>query len=207
MSADLALETGWAGMSLEHLIDAYGYPAVLLGTFLEGETILILGGIAAKLGYLHLPWVIVCGFAGSLIGDQLAFFLGRWRGQSWLQRRPAWQLRAARVTDIVERHRIPVILGFRFLYGLRNLTPFVLGMSRVPVAQFALLNVIGAGLWAGAIGILGYSLGHAADWLLGDIRRYELELLVAVALLGGLFWAVHALSRQRSQRTADARHD
>lgn len=73
------------------------------------------------------------------------------------------------------------------MYGLRNLTPFVLGMGRVPVAQFAFLNVIGAGLWAGAIGILGYSLGHAVDWRLGDIRRYELELLGAVALLGGLF--------------------
>jgi len=194
-------------MFLEHLIDAYGYLAVLLGTFLEGETILILGGIAAKLGYLQLPWVIVCGFAGSLIGDQLAFFLGRWRGQLLLQRRPAWQIRAARVGDILERHRIPVILGFRFLYGLRNLTPFVLGMSHVPVAQFALLNVIGAGLWAGAIGILGYFLGHAADWLLGDIRRYELELLAAVALLGGLFWAVHAVSRKRSQRAANARRD
>ena len=59
-------------MSLEHLIDAYGYLAILAGTFLEGETILILGGVAAKLGYLDLPWVIVCGFTGSLIGDQLA---------------------------------------------------------------------------------------------------------------------------------------
>ena len=194
-------------MPLEHLIDAYGYPVVLLGTFLEGETILILGGIAAKLGYLQLPWVIVCGFAGSLIGDQLAFFLGRWRGQSLLQRHPAWQLPAARVGDILERHRIPVILGFRFLYGLRNLTPFVLGMSRVPDAQFALLNVIGAGPWAGAIGILGYSLGHTADWLLGDIRRYELELLAIVTLSGALFWVAHVVLRMRSRRAATARRD
>lgn len=186
-------------MPIEHLIDAYGYPVVLLGTFLEGETILILGGIAAKLGYLQLTWVIVCGFAGSLIGDQLAFFLGRWRGRSLLQRHPTWQQRAARVGDILERHRIPVILGFRFLYGLRNLTPFVLGMSRVPVAQFALFNVIGAALWAGAVGVLGYSLGHAADWLLGDIRRYELELFATVTLLGALIWVVHAILRTRSR--------
>ena len=192
-------------MSLEHLIEAYGYPTVLLGTFLEGETILILGGIAAKLGNLQLTWVIACGFAGSLVGDQLAFFLGRWRGRPLLQRYPAWSPRAARVRDILENHRIPVILGFRFLYGMRNLTPFVLGMSRVPVAQFALLNVIGAALWAGAIGILGYSLGHAADWLLGDVRRYELELLAAVTLLGLLSWAIHAAVRMRSRRAAALR--
>lgn len=45
-------------MSLEYLIDTYGYPAILIGTFLEGETILVLGGIVAKLGYLKLPWVM-----------------------------------------------------------------------------------------------------------------------------------------------------
>ena len=188
-------------MSLEHLIDAYGYLAILAGTFLEGETILILGGVAAKLGYLDLPWVIVCGFTGSLIGDQLAFLLGRWRGRALLQRRPAWDSRAARVEDILEWHRIPVILGFRFLYGLRNLTPFVLGMTRVPFVQFALFNVVGAALWAGVIGGLGYSLGHAADWLLGDIKRYELEVLAAVAVLGVLGWALHGLLRKRSRRT------
>jgi membrane protein DedA with SNARE-associated domain len=191
---------------LEHLIDAYGYLAVLVGTFLEGETILIMGGIAAKLGYLELPWVIVYGFTGSLIGDQLAFLLGRWRGRSLLERHPAWDnSRAAHINDILERHRIPVILSFRFLHGLRNLTPFVLGMSRVPFVQFALLNVIGAALWAGVIGSLGYSLGHAADWLLGDIRRYELEVLAAVSVMGFLGWVVHALLRKRSRRT-DATH-
>ena len=188
-------------MTLEHLVDTYGYLALVVGTFLEGETILILAGIAAKLGYLELPWVIAYGFAGSLIGDQLAFFLGRWRGRSILQRHPAWHARAARVNRILERHRIPVILGFRFLYGLRNLTPFVLGMSRVPFMQFVLLNAVGAALWAGTIGTLGYSLGHAADWLLGDIRRYEIEVLGAVFLSGALIWTFHAVSRVRSRRT------
>lgn len=46
---------------------------------------------AAKLGYLDLPWVIVYGFTGSLIGDQLAFLLGRWRGRSILERQPRRQ--------------------------------------------------------------------------------------------------------------------
>jgi membrane protein DedA with SNARE-associated domain len=187
-------------MSLERLIDAHGYLAVLLGTFLEGETILILGGVAAKLGYLELTWVIVYGFAGSLIGDQLAFFLGRWRGRSLLQRYPAWNRRASRVGNLLEVHHVPVILGFRFLYGLRNLTPFVLGMNGLPIVQFALLNVVGAALWAGVIGTLGYSLGHAADLLLGDVRRYEIELLAAVALVGVLSWAVHAGLRMRGRR-------
>jgi len=34
-------------MNLESIIEAYGYAAILVGTFLEGETILILGGFVA----------------------------------------------------------------------------------------------------------------------------------------------------------------
>lgn len=78
---------------LEHLIEQYGYIAILIGTFLEGETILILGGIAAKLAYLKLPWVIFWSFVGTLCGDQLFFFLGRFHGQSFLNKRPSWQSR------------------------------------------------------------------------------------------------------------------
>ncbi|MBK5101143.1 MAG: hypothetical protein JJE15_09160 [Desulfobacteraceae bacterium] len=44
-------------MTLESLIDTYGYLAILVGTFFEGETILILGGLAAYREYLGLPWV------------------------------------------------------------------------------------------------------------------------------------------------------
>ncbi len=65
-------------MTLESFIQTYGYLALLVGTFLEGETILVLAGFAAHLGYLNLPWVILVAFVGTLSGDQLFFYLGRW---------------------------------------------------------------------------------------------------------------------------------
>lgn len=63
-------------MTLDQLIDTYGYWAILVGTLLEGETILLLGGFAAYQGYLALPWVILAAFIGAFCGDQLFFFLG-----------------------------------------------------------------------------------------------------------------------------------
>jgi len=44
-------------MKLEGLMGTYGYWAILVGTFLEGETILILGRFATSRGYLALPFV------------------------------------------------------------------------------------------------------------------------------------------------------
>ena len=184
-------------MSLESLIASYGYLAVLVGTFLEGETILILGGVAAKLGYLELPWVIACAFAGTFCGDQLFFFMGRYKGVAILARRPAWQGRVAQVHDKLLRHQVPVILGFRFLYGLRTVTPFVIGMSQIPAPRFFVLNLLGASLWAVIIGGLGYVFGHGLEVVLGDIRKYEIWIMLGVLLVGVGLWLFHALRRRR----------
>ncbi len=60
-------------MDLLSIIENYEYAAILIGTFLEGETILVLAGLAAHQGYLVLTWVILAAFLGSLGGDQLFF--------------------------------------------------------------------------------------------------------------------------------------
>ena len=56
-------------MHLAILLARYGYWTVLLGAFVEGETIVLMGGFAAQRGYLHLLGVIACAFAGSLAGS------------------------------------------------------------------------------------------------------------------------------------------
>ena len=178
-------------MNIEALVDNYGYAAILVGTFLEGETILVLGTVAAHMGYLELPWVLISAFTGTLCGDQLYFFIGRYRGQAFLAKHRRWRRRAGKVRRLLERHHIPIILGFRFLYGLRNVTPFVIGMSRVPIPQFVVLNLVGAALWAAIIGALGYAFGASAAQLLGNFKQYETAILSVVLLAGAMIWAVH----------------
>jgi membrane protein DedA with SNARE-associated domain len=42
-------------MDIPQLIQQYGYFAVAIGAFLEGETVLLVAAISARLGYLDLP--------------------------------------------------------------------------------------------------------------------------------------------------------
>ena len=184
-------------MTLESIVDTYGYVAVLLGTFLEGETILVLGGFAAHRGYLALPGVILAAFIGSLCGDQLFFFLGRRHSQGVLARRPAWKARADQANRLLERFRTPFILIFRFLYGLRTVSPFVIGMSSVPARQFIPLNAIGALVWAVVVGTGGYLFGSALEVVIGEVKRYEVEALLAIAIIGILVWISHFYRRRK----------
>lgn len=182
---------------LEDLIARYGYLAVLGGTFLEGETILVLAGFAAHRGLLWLPGVMLAAFVGSLASDQLFFYLGRRHGAAMLAKRPQWQPAVERVRRLLTRYNVALTLSFRFLYGLRNVTPVVLGMSDVSTARFVLLNAIGAALWAVVISALGWFVGSAAKQLLGHLERYEGRVAVAIIAVGLGLWLWHHLAARR----------
>lgn len=186
--------------ALEH----WGYLAVLVGTFFEGETVLVAAALAAYHGHLALPTVALCAFAGSLAGDQTWFLVGRRLGRSWFARQPRFARRLARIDNALARWRDPVILGFRVLYGIRLLVPFVLGAGSITWRRFAVLNVVGAALWAGSVSIAGYYAGAALMALHRGLVRHEWAL-AGVLLTGagaGVWWCarVRPWSRQRTVR-------
>lgn len=178
---------------LEHIIQTYGYLAVYVGTIFEGETILILAGIMAHEGYLKLPYIIIAAFSGSLTADQVMFHIGRRRGASILAHRPKWNYRVQQALGLVNRFRTPIMIVFRFLYGLRLVTPFALGMTNVSAVRFLFYNIIGALVWSSAIASGGYLFGKALGIILGNIQRYEYWIFLLVIMAGILLWLVHFL--------------
>jgi len=186
--------------TLIELIRNYGYLAILVGTFFEGETILLLGGFAAHLGFLELPWVIASGLCGSFFGDQLFYYIGRHYGPKVIARRLSWQERAERVYKHLHRHQNLLILTFRFFYGLRNVTPFAIGAANVARARFFTLNLIGAILWAISFGYAGFLFGAGFRLVLADFALYETYVLFALALVGVAVWLVALIKSRRKAR-------
>lgn len=173
-------------MDYHSLIQEYGYWAVLLGTFLEGETILLLGGVAAQMGALDVSLVMLSAFVGSTTGDQLYYFIGRWKGQALLDRFPRWKQPASKVGEHIKRHQNLIILSFRFFYGLRNVSPFVLGIYRISIPKFVSLNILGAAIWAFTFTMIGFLLGEAHERILG--KGSSLILFGILFLVGLIFW-------------------
>ena len=184
-------------MALPALIEQYGYWVVLGGTLFEGESVLLLAGFAAHRGLLDLHYVIGIAVIGGFIGDQVFFYCGRHYGDRVLARFPKYEAPAARAKALLAKYHIPVILGVRFMYGLRIVLPFTLGMSGIPVWRFQVLNLIGAVIWACTGAALGYLFGDAAELLLGSIKHYEIHLFVVIALVGTVYWLI---TRRRALR-------
>ncbi len=187
-------------------IQQYGYAAVFVGTFFEGESVALLGGFLAHGELLDLTLVMVVTFAGSFCGDQTAFWLGRMYGSRWKPKSPIVQRRMAQAEDLLNRYQIPVLLGFRFVYGIRNATPFVAGsITNIAWPRFVLLNAAGALIWATSIPAIGYYFGHTAESLLGSSKAYEGRILIALVSVGLLIWLVRFLrARRQAARVTEA---
>ena len=194
-------------VNLEEAIQQYGYAAVLVGTFLEGETILVLAGVAAQQGNLDPKLVMVCAFCGSLVSDQLAFFIGRRWGTRWLTRKPGRAERYERARALIDRHQTLITLIFRFLYGLRNVIPFALGMSRMKLGRYVVLNVIGAAVWAAALTLLGWAFGAAAEMFMEDIKAGQKWVLLGLAVLAVVFFFYFRNREKKKQLARKAELD
>lgn len=170
-------------MNSTELLSQYGYFALAIGCFLEGETLLLLAGAAAHSGLLSLPLVIGIAFVSGTLGDQFYYFVGRRYGEKLLGRWPRYKVPAARVHYLIERHAEAMIVGVRFMYGLRLIGPVVIGMSEVRPMRFVMFNMLGAALWACVVTGAGYVFGHTLQWLLADIELFEKVALACVIVV------------------------
>jgi membrane protein DedA with SNARE-associated domain len=175
-------------MTLEGIISQFGYPALVVGLLLEGETVLVLAAFMAHRGHLNLPLVILIGFVVTFASDQFFFWLGRTRGNKFLENRPTWKLNVDKAKSLLGRNITLLFIGFRFMYGLRTVMPFVFGLSRLDPKRFVFLNFIGALLWALIFGMAGYVFGQIVETILVDVDKYELWIALAIVLSSASIW-------------------
>ncbi|MBF7142287.1 MULTISPECIES: DedA family protein [Pseudomonas] len=188
---------------LHQFLNDFGYLALFLGTFFEGETILVLAGFLAFRGYMDINLVMLVAFFGSYAGDQLWYFLGRRHGRRLLARKPRWQTLGDRALEHIRKHPDLWVLSFRFVYGLRTVMPVAIGLSGYPPRRYLLLNGIGAAVWSIALGQAAYHFGSVLERLLGSVKKYELWVLGILLLLGVGLWITRRIKAARIARKAE----
>ena len=135
-----------------------------VGLVVPGETALLVGGVIAGQGRISILAVIAIAWAAAVAGDAASFFLGRRLGRQFLVRHGSkvkiTEERLQQVEAFFDRHGGPTILIGRFVSIVRAIAPFIAGSSKMSYARFLPYDVIGAGLWATALLLLGYVFWH-----------------------------------------------
>ncbi|EDU4939864.1 DedA family protein [Salmonella enterica subsp. arizonae] len=182
---------GGLRMDINTLITHYGYAALVIGSMAEGETVTLLGGVAAHQGLLKFPLVAAAVALGGMMGDQLLYLLGRCYGGKILRRFPRYHTKIRRAQKMIQRHPYLFVIGTRFMYGFRVVGPLLIGASRLPPKIFLPLNIVGALIWALLFTTLGYLGGEViAPWLhdLDQHLRHGIWLILAIVLVVGVRW-------------------
>lgn len=178
-------------VSMESLLQHYGLAALFVGAGVEGETVVVGGGLMAHKGYVPLAGAMAAASAGSFVADQLFFIAGRrFRDHRWVKtvrEKPAF----ARAMALLERYPIGFIFAFRFIYGLRTVSPVAIGTSRVEARLFLIVNAVAAVVWGVAFTTIGYLFGRQVEQLLHRFTPGLPLVLGAAGMLAGLALAIH----------------
>jgi membrane protein DedA with SNARE-associated domain len=179
---------------------AWGYPLVLVAAALEntflvtfifpGGTMVLLGGIYARLGQLELPYVILVGWIGTFIGASIDYGLGRW-GQRLLRpvlSRPDVASGMARVAVMLRRYGMLALLAGHFVGPIRSLVALSAGMARMEYWRFALYEAPAALVWATVYGIGGYLLADQIATL--EVVMDRFGWIVAITAIAFIGWRV-----------------
>jgi membrane protein DedA with SNARE-associated domain len=185
-------------VTLELIVARYGLLAVFLGAGIEGEAVVLTAGVLAHRGLLPIWGVAIAASIGSCFADQLWFWMARhYRHARWVERatrRPAFK----RALAILEHHLILFTLGFRFIYGMRTVTPIAISASKIRTRTFVLLNIVSAAIWGPIMAWLGYAFGGVIDpWLHG--AQTIVLVIGAVAIILAIVAGRYVHGRRRAR--------
>lgn len=177
---------------LKEYLELHGYWVLFVGTFLEGEAILLLAGFLAFQGYLNILVVICIAWAGSFIGDQFYFYLGHFKGRGLLKRFHSIARKFREALKMIEKYGKLVAFISRFTYGFRIVLPIILGITNLAPHTFLWINLASALIWAVAFSLGGYLFGKSASLVFDNISNYEHYLVLLLFGFIGMAWCGHA---------------
>jgi membrane protein DedA with SNARE-associated domain len=158
---------------VEGYITKYGYIGIFIGTFLEGETTVLLGGLFSKLGYMSVWMVMLYAFAGTFVGDCTFFAIGRFFGKNIVERFNFIRSKVPLANNVIRKNGNFIIFSIRFLVGIRAIILILLGCTNLKMSKFLTYSVLNSIAWSILVSIIGF---------VSDIKKYE-SIIVPVVLV------------------------
>ena len=195
-------------MDFVHFIIGFGYVGIttvifaetglLIGFFLPGDSLLFTAGFLASQGTFEIrSLIMLCGIA-AVAGDGVGYAFGSRIGPKIFSRKHSLFFHRDhldRARRFYELHGPKAIILARFVPFGRTFVPILAGVGRMRYAQFFTYNVIGAGLWAVGVPLLGYFLGRSIP----GADRYLLPIVLFIVLCSVSPGIMHILRRREDR--------
>ncbi len=170
---------------------------------LPSEVIMPLAGVVATRGHLGLPWVIVAGTAGAMVGNIIWYVaakaLGLERFRPLIERYGRWLTldwaEIERAHRLFDKHGGALVFVGRLLPTVRSLVSIPAGLLNMRFVPFLLWSTVGSALWTAGLALAGWMLGSQfehVETVLGPLS------LAVIFVLGA--WYLWRLATWRPSR-------
>jgi membrane-associated protein len=178
--------------------------ALFVGFVIPGETVAILGGVAASLGHVPFVAVVIVVIAAAILGDTVGFEVGRHLGGRVVRMRAfdGHRRRIEQAQDFLSRRGGAAVFLGRWTAFFRAVMPALAGMSKMHYPTFLAWNAAGGVAWGSVAVTAGYLAGRSyakVETWLGRGAGIAVGVIVVVALV---VWQVR---KRRAEGAADAR--
>ena len=185
-------------------MEQFSYAGIIFLMVLENvfppipsELIMPLAGFISTQGELSLPWVILAGTAGSVLGAIPLYYLGHRVGEErmkrWARRHGRWIGLSVKDLDKskawFERHGGKTVLLCRIIPGIRSLISIPAGFARMNFGVFLIYTTIGSAAWSGVLAAAGRALGsnyEKVEHIIGPISTAVVVGIVLTLIVRGI---------------------
>jgi membrane-associated protein len=175
--------------------------ALFVGFVVPGETAAVLGGVAASIGHVQLPIVIIVVVAAAIIGDSVGYEVGARFGPRLLNigllRKREKSLQNAREL-LARRGGTAVFLG-RFIAFFRAVMPALAGIAHMPYRRFLAFNAAGGLTWGLGSVLLGYLAGDSYSAVEKVAGRATAIGVAVIAIIALVVWRIRRRTAHRQE--------
>lgn len=191
---------------LANYIDKWGYFGVFALMFLESsffpfpsEVVMIPAGFLAHKGDMNLFLAIFIGTLGSLFGALFNYFLALKYGRKFFIKYGKYlfitEEKFAKFEKFFLTHGEISTFNSRLIPGIRQYISLPAGLARMNLAKFSFYTSLGAGLWVGILGILGYFMGENKELIKQYLSSISMILFAFIALISFFYIRKYMLKK------------
>ena len=194
---------GWVVLTVVGLV-VFAEDALFIGFVLPGETVAVLGGVAARLGNVPLAGVIAVVVVAAIVGDSVGYEIGKHLGPRVLRSRflEERKERVEKAQDFLARRGGSAVFLGRWVAFFRAVMPALAGTARMPYRKFLAWNAAGGLVWGVAVVMLGYLAGLSYQKIEGKFGSIVAYVVGGLVVVGLVVWYVRRHLRERREDRA-----
>ena len=177
---------------LSQLIEEYGIYAVFVLCTVEGDITLLISGAMAHGNFFgsYSFWrVFLAGTLGGIVGDNVAYFIGRMFRKTIKDYR-FYEMARPRIERLIEKFGNFALIISKYIYGIRAAMCLFYGIGRMRYLRFLALDAISCVIWAFVLASIGYFFSGAISSIIGDFKQIGIALFFIVLIGIIIFFVV-----------------